>query len=64
MRPCTELKPWALFRKYAGALLEQPMPDSLMTCVGSMPSSKNASMMRSVIALWPHPAHSVVLPPR
>ena len=29
-----------------------------------MPISKNASMMRSEIALWPQPAHSVVLPPR
>ena len=28
------------------------------------PISKNASMMRSEIALWPQPAHSVVLPPR
>ena len=40
------------------------MPDSLMTCVGLTPSSKNASMMRSVMALWPQPAHSVVLLPR
>src|SRR5262245_15659279 len=64
IRPWTELKPCALFRKYAGALLEQPMPDSLMTWVGSMPRSKNESMMRSVIALCPHPAHSVVFEPR
>src|SRR5712692_7207010 len=40
------------------------MPDSLMTCWGSIPISKNASMIRSEIALCPHPAHKVVLPPR
>src|SRR6187551_1150981 len=64
MRPCTELKPCASPRKYAGLLLEHPMPDSLITSLGWMPISKKASMMRSVIALWPQPAHSVVLPPR
>jgi hypothetical protein len=64
MRPWTALKPCALLRKYAGLLLEQPMPESLITCVGSMPSSKNASMTRSVMALCPHPAQSVVLLPR
>src|SRR6185436_6975222 len=64
MRPCTELKPCDWLRKYAGLLLEQPMPESLTTCVGSIPISKNASMIRSVIALCPQPAHSVVLLPR
>src|SRR5258708_2545523 len=64
MRPWTELKPCASPRKYAGLLLEHPIPESLMTSRGWMPISKNASMMRSVIALWPQPAHSVVLPPR
>ncbi len=39
MRPCTELKPCAEPRKYAGVLLEQPMPDSLITCVGLTPIS-------------------------
>ena len=39
MRPCTALKPWEPPRKYAGLLLEQPMPDSLMTLVGSIPIS-------------------------
>ena len=34
MRPCTALKPCELPRKYAGLLLEQPMPDSLMTWLG------------------------------
>ena len=33
MRPCTALKPCEPPRKYAGLLLEQPMPDSLMTCL-------------------------------
>src|SRR6188768_3114320 len=64
MRPCTVLKPCAEPRKYAGLLLEQPMPESLMTPRGSTPISKNASMIRSEIALCPQPAHSVVLPPR
>ena len=64
MRPCTELKPCDGFRKYAGLLLEQPMPESFSTRFGSTPISKNASMMRSEIALCPHPAHSVVLLPR
>src|SRR6478752_2378360 len=40
------------------------MPDSFRTRLASTPRSKHASMMRSEIALCPHPAHSVVLPPR
>ena len=40
-----------LLLTYAGLLLEHPMPDSLTTCFGSTPISKNASMMRSEIAL-------------
>src|SRR5689334_7706942 len=64
MRPCTLLKPCEEPRKYAGLLLEQPIPESLITCLGSMPISKKASMMRSEMALWPQPAQSVVLPPR
>ena len=64
MRPCTELKPCDVPRKYAGLLLEHPMPDSLMTWLGSTPISKNESINRSVMALWPQPAHSVVLVPR
>src|SRR5829696_812034 len=64
MRPWTELKPCEPPRKYAGLLLEQPIPDSLITSFGLMPISKNASMMRSEIALCPQPAQSVVLPPR
>jgi hypothetical protein len=39
MRPCTALNPCEPPRKYAGLLLEQPMPDSLMTCFGSTPIS-------------------------
>src|SRR6185295_19341930 len=64
MRPCTELKPCDGLRKYAGLLLEQPLPESLITRLGSTPMSKKASMMRSEIALCPHPAQSVVLLPR
>src|SRR6266567_5036926 len=64
IRPWTELNPCASPRKYAGVLLEQPMPDSLSTRFGSMPISKHASITRSEMALCPQPAHSVVLPPR
>src|SRR5687768_5309251 len=64
IRPWTALNPCAAPRKYAGLLLEHPIPDSFTTIRGSTPISKNASMMRSEIALCPQPAHSVVLPPR
>jgi len=64
IRPCTVLKPCTDPRKYAGLLLEQPIPDSFTSCVGSMPIAKHASMIRSEMALCPHPAHSVVLLPR
>ena len=30
MRPCKALKPWLYWRKYAGVLLEQPIPLKLM----------------------------------
>ena len=39
MRPWTALKPCELPRKYAGLLLEQPIPESLTTCLGSTPIS-------------------------
>ena len=39
------------------------MPLGFMTRSGDTPISYMASMMRSEIALWPQPAHSVVLPP-
>ena len=39
MRPWTALKPCEPPRKYAGLLLEQPMPDSLTTWLGSTPIS-------------------------
>ncbi len=64
IRPWTALKPCDDPRKYAGLLLEHPMPDSLITRSGSMPIAKQASMMRSEMALCPQPAHRVVLPPR
>ena len=51
IRPWTELNPCDAPRKYAGLLLEQPIPDSLITCRGSIPSSKKASMIRSEMAL-------------
>ncbi len=63
MRPCTALKLCERLMKYAGVFDEQPMPCGLITNSGSTPISYKASMMRSEIALWPHPAQSVVLPP-
>src|ERR1035437_7438061 len=39
------------------------MPESLATRWGSTPISKQASMMRSEMALWPQPAQSVLLLP-
>ncbi len=39
MRPCTLLKLCERFRKYAGLLDEQPMPDSFITRSGWMPIS-------------------------
>src|ERR1700689_5449772 len=61
MRPCTELKLWERFMKYAGLFEEQPMPLNFATRSGCTPISYMASMMRSEIALWPQPAHRVVL---
>src|SRR6201982_3645989 len=63
IRPCTELKLCERLMKYAGLFDEHPMPLSLATRSGWMPISYMASMMRSEMALCPHPAHSVVLPP-
>src|ERR1700685_4678670 len=63
MRPCTELKLCERFMKYAGLFEEQPVPLILITRSGCTPISYMASMMRSEMALWPQPAHSVVLPP-
>src|SRR5215469_1085191 len=63
MRPWTALKLCERLMKYAGLFDEQPMPLGLMTRSGGMPISYMASMMRSEMALWPHPAQSVVLPP-
>src|SRR6478735_4036046 len=59
MRPCTELKPCELPRKYVGVFDEQPMPEILATRCGSIDSSKQAWMMDAVIESCPHPAHSV-----
>ena len=64
MRPCTPLKLNERDMKYAGDLDEQPMPLIFITRSGWIPISKNASVMRSLTALCPQPAHSVLLPPR
>ncbi len=42
--PCSPLKPWDLPRKYAGLLLEQPMPESLITLSGLIDISKHAAI--------------------
>src|ERR1035438_10837661 len=55
MRPCTELKACERFMKYAGLFDEQPMPLNLATRSGFTPLSYIASIMRSEIALCPHP---------
>ena len=39
------------------------MPLGLISNSGCTPISYMDSMMRSEMALWPQPAHSVVLPP-
>src|ERR1700733_3426180 len=64
MRPCTLLKLNERLMKYAGLLDEQPMPLIFITRSGSTPISYMASTIRSEMALWPQPAHSVDLPPR
>ena len=64
MRPCTLLNECERLIKYAGLFDEQPMPLIFITRSGSTPISYMASMMRSEMALWPQPAHSVDLPPR
>src|SRR5579863_7309654 len=63
MRPWTALKLCERLIKYAGVFEEQPMPLGLMSNSGCTPISYMASMMRSEMALWPQPAHNVVLPP-
>src|SRR5947209_19829286 len=63
MRPWTALKLCERLRKYAGVFDEQPMPLGLITYSGSTPISYIASIMRYEMALWLHPAQSVVLPP-
>ena len=47
-----------------GLFDEQPMPLIFITRSGSTPISNIASIMRSLIALCPQPAHKVDLPPR
>ena len=39
IRPCSALKPWLYWRKYAGVLLEQPMPLNLPAVYGLTPTA-------------------------
>src|SRR3954451_4993574 len=59
MRPCSALKPWLYCRKYAGVLLEQPMPLNFTVEYGFSPTALHASMRWLVMLLWPHPLQSV-----
>ena len=43
MRPWSALKPWLAWRKYAGVLLEQPMPLILTVVYGLRPIALHAS---------------------
>src|SRR5689334_20679833 len=64
MRPCSVLKPCERFKKYAGVLLEQPIPLILMISFGRSDRSYAAAMIWLVIELCPQPWHSVDSLPR
>src|SRR5206468_2798378 len=59
IRPCSALKPWLYWRKYAGVLLEQPIPLNFTVEYGLTPTDLHASIRWLVMLLWPHPLHSV-----
>ncbi len=44
MRPWSALKPWLACRKYAGVLLEQPIPLILTVAYGLTPIDLHASI--------------------
>jgi hypothetical protein len=46
--------------KYAGLLLEHPMPENLTNRSGGIDNSKQAAMIWLEIELCPHPWQSVV----
>ena len=59
IRPCRALKPWLYWRKYAGVLLEQPIPLNFTVEYGLTPTDLHASIRWLVMLLWPHPLQSV-----
>src|SRR4051812_42837874 len=59
IRPCSALKPWLYWRKYAGVLLEQPIPLNFTVEYGLIPTDLHASIRWLVMLLWPHPLQSV-----
>src|SRR4051795_13697835 len=59
IRPCSALNPWLYWRKYAGVLLEHPIPLSLIVLYGLTPTCLQASTTALVMLLCPHPLHSV-----
>jgi len=63
IRPWTELKPWALSKKYVGDFDEQPMPDTLATRWGSIFNPQTAWITAALIESCPQPAHKVEIAP-
>src|SRR5215471_8679455 len=59
MRPCTELKPCDLPRKYVGVFDEQPIPEIFVKRCGGIDSSAHACTIAALTESWPQPAHSV-----
>src|SRR5690348_1005293 len=59
IRPCSASKPWLYWRKYAGVLLEQPIPLNFTVLYGLTPTDLHASIRWLVMLLWPHPLQSV-----
>src|SRR3954469_8479264 len=63
IRPCTELNPCDLSRKYVGVLDEQPMPESFATRCGWIDSFQQAWMIAALMESCPQPAQSVEIAP-
>src|SRR4051794_36730515 len=59
IRPCSVLNPWLYWRKYAGVLLEHPIPLNLTVEYGFTPTDLQASIRWLVMLLWPHPLQRV-----
>src|SRR5829696_8177956 len=64
IRPCKALKPCDRLRKYAGDLLEQPMPLILITWWGASDSSQQTVMIWLEMESCPQPWQRVEGRPR